>query len=232
MPAPSLQARDLIKSYGTRRVLDGVTLTASPGQRLGLVGENGVGKSTLLRLLAGVEQADTGEVSRPAEVGLLHQEPPFAGSDLVGAVVEAALARVRAAEQRLSGLAEALRRRPDDAALLSRYGDALADVEATEAWDADHRADRVLAGLGLARVDRQRPVATLSGGERSRLALATLLLRQPRALLLDEPTNHLDDEAIGFVEEHLRRLPGVAAGQGAAEPGGGSREPGVSAAVS
>ncbi len=209
MSAQSLRANDLIKSYGARRVLDGVSLTASPGQRLGLVGENGVGKSTLLRLLAGVEQPDAGEVTRPADIGLLHQEPPFAGADPVGAVVEAALAEVRGAERRLANLAESLRRRPDDAALLARYGDALAEVEATEAWDADHRAERVLGGLGLARIERSRPVVTLSGGERSRLALAALLLRQPRTLLLDEPTNHLDDEAIGFVEEHLRRLPGV-----------------------
>jgi macrolide transport system ATP-binding/permease protein len=209
LSAQSLLANDLIKSYGARRVLDGVSLTASPGQRLGLVGENGAGKSTLLRLLAGLEQPDAGEVTRPADIGLLHQEPPFAGADPVGAVVEAALAEVRGAERRLADLAEALRHRPDDAALLARYGDALAEVEATEAWDADHRAERVLDGLGLARIERSRPVVTLSGGERSRLALAALLLRQPRALLLDEPTNHLDDEAIGFVEEHLRRLPGV-----------------------
>jgi macrolide transport system ATP-binding/permease protein len=124
-------------------------------------------------------------------------------------VIEAALETVRATERRLDRLASALRSRPADAALLDRYGDALADVEACAAWDADRRADQVLAGLGLAAIGRQRPVATLSGGERSRLALAALLLRQPRALLLDEPTNHLDDEAIGYVEEHLRGLPGV-----------------------
>jgi macrolide transport system ATP-binding/permease protein len=209
MSAPFLVARDLVKSYGARRVLDGVSLTASPGQRLGLVGENGAGKSTLLRLLAGLEQPDAGELVRPAEVGLLHQELPFPGTAAVGAVVEAALADVRGAERRLAELAEALRRAPADTDLLARYGDALAQVEACEAWDADRRADRVLAGLGLAAIGRSRSVATLSGGERSRLALAALLLRQPRALLLDEPTNHLDDAAIAFVEDHLRRLPGL-----------------------
>jgi ATPase subunit of ABC transporter with duplicated ATPase domains len=166
MSAPSfLQARDLVKSYGDRRVLDGVSLTASPGQRLGLVGENGVGKSTLLRLLAGVEAADAGDVTRPADTGLLHQELPFPGSAVVGAVVESALAPVRAAERRLDDLADELRRRPDDASLLGRYGDALAQVEAYEAWDADRRADRVLAGLGLARIGRDRPVGA---GQRHR----------------------------------------------------------------
>jgi macrolide transport system ATP-binding/permease protein len=209
MSAPSLLAADLIKSYGARRVLDGVHLTASPGQRIGLVGENGVGKSTLLRLLAGVEAPDTGEVSRPADIGLLHQEPPFGLAVRVGSVVAGALTEVRAVLRRLDALARQLATAPGDAEVLARYGEALELAEAYEAWDADRRAERVLDGLGLAGVAPDRAVGTLSGGQRSRLALAALLLRQPRALLLDEPTNHLDDAAIAFVEEHLRRLPGV-----------------------
>jgi macrolide transport system ATP-binding/permease protein len=209
MSAPSLLAVDLIKSYGARRVLDGVSLTASPGQRIGLVGENGVGKSTLLRLLAGTETPDTGEVSRPSDIGLLHQEAPFGPGVRVRAVVAGALAEVRESLRRLDLLAGRLADAPGDAEVLLRYGEALELAEAYEAWDADRRAERVLDGLGLAGVAPDRAVGTLSGGQRSRLALAALLLRQPRALLLDEPTNHLDDAAIAFVEEHLRRLPGV-----------------------
>jgi macrolide transport system ATP-binding/permease protein len=99
--------------------------------------------------------------------------------------------------------------RPDDRAVLADYGDLLEWAQDHDLWDADRRADLMLAGFGLSNVDTDRPLSTLSGGQRSRLGLATLLIRQPRALLLDEPTNHLDDEAVGFLEGRLRGLPGV-----------------------
>lgn len=177
---PFLHARDLSKAYGDRRVLDGVSLVASPGDRIGLVGENGVGKSTLLRLLAGAEPADSGEILRPDDRGFLEQEIPIGTGLTVETYLDAALADVRRAELRLDELATALHRRPDDAELLAEYGAALDWAEAHEIWDADRRADRVLAGLGLGGVDRGRGMDTLSGGERSRLGLAALLLRQPR----------------------------------------------------
>ena len=214
-PAPLL-ARELIKMYGGRRVLDGVSLTASTGQRLGLVGENGVGKSTLLRLQAGVEDADGGEVDRPADTSFLAQEPaqqpagtPLAPADTVGGVLDAALAEVRAALRRLAELADALQRAPSDRAALAEYGEVLDWAERHRAWDADRRAELVLAGLGLGWLPHDRPLATLSGGQRCRLGLAALLVRRPAALLLDEPTNHLDDEAVEFLQSHLRELPGA-----------------------
>jgi macrolide transport system ATP-binding/permease protein len=204
-----LSARDLVKSYGSRRVLDGVTLTASPGQRIGVIGENGAGKSTLLRLLAGLSEPDGGEVSGPRDLGFLHQELPYPGGATVGEVVDDALADIRAAQRRLDELAAALQRRPDDERVLAGYGETLQWAADHDLWDADRRAGVVLAGLGLGAAGRDRPVGTLSGGERSRLGLAALLTRQPRALLLDEPTNHLDDEALAFVESHLAGLPGA-----------------------
>jgi len=204
-----LSAYDLVKVYGERRVLDGVSLTAAPGQRIGLIGENGVGKSTLLRLLAGVEEPDGGQVTRPADTGFLHQELPYPGHTTVGEVLDDALSDLRAAQARLDELAGALHQRPDDQNALAAYGELLQWATDHDLWDADRRADLVLAGLGLAAVGRDRRVGTLSGGERSRLGLAALLIRQPRALLLDEPTNHLDDDAIAFVEAHLARLPGT-----------------------
>jgi macrolide transport system ATP-binding/permease protein len=208
-----ISARDLTKVYGTRRVLDGVTLSASPGQRIGLIGENGVGKSTLLRLLAGHVEPDGGEVSRPADAGFLHQELPHPGHTTIGEVVDDALAEIRAAQRRLDALAADLQRHPDDAGALAAYGEVLQWAADHEAWDAPRRAELVLAGLGLAgpagAADQDRPIGTLSGGERSRLGLAALLIRQPRALLLDEPTNHLDDDAVGFVEAQLAGLPGA-----------------------
>ncbi|RCW45744.1 macrolide transport system ATP-binding/permease protein [Halopolyspora algeriensis] len=209
MSASALLARDLAKSYGHIRVFDGVSITAAPGRRIGLVGDNGVGKSTLLRLLAGVEDPDAGEITRPDDAGFLHQELPFDLAGTVGDVLEDALAPLRAAERELAETAEALTRRPDDADLLATYGRCLEWAQVHEVWDADHRAGRVLDGLGLEGVSRQRVLATLSGGQRSRLGLAALLLRQPGALLLDEPTNHLDDAAISFLQRHLCDLPGV-----------------------
>ena len=200
------RARDLVKIYDGRRVLDGVDLLASPGQRVGLVGENGAGKSTLLRLLAGVEQPDAGEVTRPSDIGFGDQELSFPGAATVRIMLDDALTDVRRALRRLEELAPRL---DGDESTLTEYGEVLDWAQAHGAWDADRRVAVVLAGLGLSAVDAARRLDTLSGGQRTRLALAALLIRRPAALLLDEPTNHLDDEAVGFVESHLRTLPGV-----------------------
>ncbi|WP_433557317.1 ABC-F family ATP-binding cassette domain-containing protein [Pseudonocardia xinjiangensis] len=208
MPA-ALIAHDLVKTYGDRTVLDGVSLTAAPGSRIGVIGENGAGKSTLLRLLAGVEEPDSGSVSRPPDVGYGHQELSYPAQARVADVLADALREARAAVHALTELASELARRPDDPDVLRRYGDRLEWCHDHDAWDADRRAELVLAGLGLARVDPGRRLDTLSGGQRARLGLAALLVRRPGALLLDEPTNHLDDDGAGFLAEHLRQLPGV-----------------------
>ncbi|EWM13536.1 ABC-F family ATP-binding cassette domain-containing protein [Kutzneria sp. 744] len=206
---PFLHAHDLVKTYGDRRVLDGVGLTASPGQRLGLVGDNGVGKSTLLRLLAGDEEPDAGTVSRPQDCGFLLQELPFGPDDTVRHVIDDALADIRAARRRLDELGARMTRDPEDDEVLAEYGDVLEWAQDHDLWDADRRAELVLAGLGLSEVDPSRRLARFSGGQRSRLGLAALLIRQPRAMLLDEPTNHLDDEAVTFLEQQLTKLPGT-----------------------
>jgi macrolide transport system ATP-binding/permease protein len=204
-----LSANDVIKSFGTHRVLDGVTLEVSPGHRLGLVGENGTGKSTLLRVLAGTIQPDGGTLTRTGDVGFLHQELPYPEHATVGWVVDDALAPIRSAQRRLDDLAGRLHHQPEDPTLLAAYGESLQWATDHDMWDADRRAGLVLAGVGLAGAPHDRTVGSLSGGERSRLGLAALLIRQPRALLLDEPTNHLDDDAIEFVEAHLAKLPGA-----------------------
>jgi macrolide transport system ATP-binding/permease protein len=204
-----LSAYDLVKSYGPHRVLDGLNIAAVAGQRVGLVGENGTGKSTLLRILAGIDEPDRGQVTRPADIGFLHQELPHPPHATIADLVDEALSDVRTATARLQTLAEQLRRRPADTAALADYGELLQWVDDYDAWDADRRADLVLAGLGLGAAGRDRRIGTLSGGERSRLGLAVLLIRQPRALLLDEPTNHLDDQALEFLQAHLTGLPGT-----------------------
>lgn len=209
MAEAALVAQDLVRGFGGRRVLDGVSLTAAPGRRIGLIGENGVGKSTLLRLLAGVDQPDGGVVQRPPDLGFLHQEMLFPESATVAGVLDDALADARTDLAELDRLGTLLASSPEDADLLAAYAERLELAQRHEAWDADRRADVVLGGLGLGDVTRDRSLGSLSGGERRRLALAALVVRRPTALLLDEPTNHLDDDAAAFLEEQLRGLPGT-----------------------
>ncbi|MFF1920936.1 ABC-F family ATP-binding cassette domain-containing protein [Streptomyces sp. NPDC058221] len=213
MPHPALTAHDLIRSLGDRRVLDGVSLTASPGHRIGLIGENGVGKTTLLRLLAGADEPDAGSVTRPPDLGFLQQETPFETTSTIAAVLDEALSEVREALadlDRLTGeLARAAEDEPGYPELLDAYGRRLEEAQHLEAWDADRRATLVLEGLGLGAFGHERTLGSLSGGQRGRLAIAALLIRRPSALLLDEPTNHLDDAAAAFVEEQVSDLPGA-----------------------
>ncbi|MFJ1512373.1 ABC-F family ATP-binding cassette domain-containing protein [Cellulosimicrobium funkei] len=212
-PTPVLRASDVRVSFAGRAVLRGVDLAVDPGHRTGLVGENGVGKSTLLRVLAGTLAPDDGTVSRPADLGFLHQEFPYPPTTTVRAVVDDALVRVRGIERELEEAALALAGDPGGEPVPGAeeaYARALARAELADVWDADARAARTLAGLGLD-VDgvAGREVGSLSGGQRTRLGLAALLVRQPGAMLLDEPTNHLDDAAAEFLAAALRALPGA-----------------------
>ncbi|WP_030340550.1 ABC-F family ATP-binding cassette domain-containing protein [Streptomyces sp. NRRL S-1022] len=213
MPRPALLAHDLVRVLGGRRVLDGVSLTASPGHRIGLIGENGVGKSTLLRVLAGVDTPDSGSVTRPGDLGFLHQEMPFDAGSTVAAVLDDALRESREDLAELERLGEELARVPEGdpghADLLDTYGRRLEQAQDRQAWDAGRRAALVLDGLGLGALGHDRTLGSLSGGQRGRLAVAALLVRRPSALLLDEPTNHLDDAAAGFLEEQVRGLAGT-----------------------
>lgn len=201
--SPSLLRADGIShAYGDRTVLTDLSLVVPAGQRLGLLGENGAGKSTLLRLLAGVEQPDRGAVDRPDRTALLAQEVAVDPSEPASAIIESAVAALRAIEAELQDAAVALG--GDDPAAEARYAAALEAAEAAELWTLDARRDELLDGLGVGHLPLDRPVGQLSGGQRSRFALAALLLARPDALLLDEPTNHLDDAAVAFLVSRLR----------------------------
>jgi macrolide transport system ATP-binding/permease protein len=200
-----LVARDVSKSYADTVVLDGVDLVATPGQPLGVVGENGVGKSTLLRLLAGVEDPDAGVVTHPDDLGYLAQNPSFGADATVADVLAEALAPLHNAVERLERLAAGV----DDPVVADEYAETLEWAQHHGAWDADRRAALAATRLGLDAIAPDRPARRLSGGQRSRLALAALLARLPECVILDEPTNHLDDAAMDFVETLLRELPGV-----------------------
>ena len=212
----TLLLRDLTVSLGGRVVLDGVDLSARPGERVGLVGENGSGKSTLLRAAAGHLSPDGGETQVPPDLGYLPQDGGLDPQFTVAEVLHRALAPLHEAVSRLEDLAAALAEhdgkahdRPAQDRLAADYDAALAWAQAHDAWDADRRSQVAARRLGLHGLRPGQLVAELSGGERSRLALAALLTRRPACLLLDEPTNHLDDEALDFLESALVALPGV-----------------------
>ncbi|MFI6503579.1 ABC-F family ATP-binding cassette domain-containing protein [Nonomuraea typhae] len=191
---------------GGRQVLDGVNVTVSPGDRLGVVGENGRGKTTLLQVLAGALVPDSGEVTRVGTAGVADQEMPVGAERTVGDLIDVELAAVRrvlaAFEEATTALAEGRPGAEDD------YARALADAESLDAWEADRRVDVSLAALGAVD-DRTRPLAGLSVGQRYRIRLACLLGAGHDLLLLDEPTNHLDAAGLAYLTARLREHPGV-----------------------
>ncbi|RUQ87916.1 ABC-F family ATP-binding cassette domain-containing protein [Labedella gwakjiensis] len=189
------------RRFGDRRVLTDVSFVVPPGSRTGLIGENGAGKSTLLRIVAGVDDPDGGTIASPRRIGMLWQEVPRSASTTVGGLLDAATDEVRALERDLSDAADALA--DGDPSAAERYAAALDAAERADVWSLAARLDVVLDALGVADVDRSRLVSDVSGGQRSRLALAGLLLSRPDALLLDEPTNHLDDVAVAFLRDEL-----------------------------
>ena len=197
-----IRVESVARSYGERRVFSDISLVAGRADRLGLIGENGAGKSTLLRIIAGVEQPDAGTVARPRRTGLLWQEVQFDASATLGELIEASIADVRAIERELEDAASALVTEPG-ARSDARYAAALEAAERADVWSVDARRDELLAGLGVGVIPLDRPLHSVSGGQRSRFALAALLLSRPDALLLDEPTNHLDDAACAFLRDQL-----------------------------
>ena len=182
------------------------------GQRVGLVGPNGVGKTTLMRILAGLDRPDTGEVRRHAgaRVSLLRQQPEFAPGRTLFDEARTALQELVAAHDDLVQTAEALATATDDAkkkSLAERYERLNELLRFHDAYNVDHHVESVLDGLGFRKEDFDRTVDTFSGGQQSRLMLAKLLLAAPDVMLLDEPSNHLDIGATRWLEDYLVKQP-------------------------
>ena len=201
----------LSKSFNFQQVFSNVSFSLSPGERVGLIGPNGCGKTTLMRILSGEEQPDSGHVSRDAGLRIGYLPQGFELDDnltelALGDFIGQATGSPQALETELSAAAAGLVTAPFDTILHARYDELLQRIEVNETG----RAAAILAGLGLDQIDPVLPCCYLSGGQKTRLSLALILLKDPQLLLLDEPTNHLDIEMLEWLEAWLSAFPGAA----------------------
>ena len=202
--------RNVRKAHGDKVVLDNVTLSFLHGAKIGVVGPNGTGKSTLLKIMAGLEHASNGDamIDPDATVGMLQQEPPLSEGRTVLENVEEAVGEIHAKLARYNQISEELADPDADYdKLLAEMGELQTDLDHANAWDLDSRLDQAMDALRCP--PPEVLVDNLSGGERRRVALCKLLLQQPSLLLLDEPTNHLDAESVQWLESHLASYPGA-----------------------
>jgi ATP-binding cassette subfamily F protein 3 len=202
-----LSTQHLSKSFGPRTVLQEINFNLGPGERVGLIGPNGCGKSTLLKILAGIEQPDHGQIkiTRPdVHIGYLAQGFDFPTSQTMAEVLSMP---VRDGGTDLERLAIALGNHPEDKDLRAEY-DALIGRLLGNSFLPPQ--EPILAALGLSEIPPEQPVGRLSGGQKTRLALARVLIESPNLLLLDEPTNHLDIQMLEWLEAWLERFPGAA----------------------
>ncbi len=202
--------RNVRKAHGDKVVLDNVTLSFLHGAKIGVVGPNGTGKSSLLTIMAGLDQPNNGEAIRDPEAtaGILLQEPPLTEGKTVLDNVEEAVGEIKTKLDRFNQISEELADpEADYDALLAEMGELQTVLDHASAWDLDSRLDQAMDALRCP--PPEALVDTLSGGERRRVALCKLLLQQPDLLLLDEPTNHLDAESVQWLEQHLAKYPGA-----------------------
>lgn len=207
-----LSCSDLSRGFDAGPLFKGVGFELRAGERVGLVGPNGIGKTTLLKILAGLDQPDEGDVRlhAGARCKLLQQQPQFAAGQTLFGEAKSALDELVAAHDDMVQTAEALAHVTDESErkrLLARFDRLNELLHHHDAYNVDHHIEQVLDGLGFPSIDYHRSVETFSGGQQSRLMLAKLLLAAPDVLLLDEPSNHLDIDTTRWLEEYLAKQP-------------------------
>ncbi len=198
------------KAHGDKVILDDVTLSFYPGAKIGVVGPNGMGKSTLLKIMAGLEEVSNGDarLTPGYTVGILQQEPPLDDDATVIENVRQAFGDILAKVDRFNKIGEEMCDPDADMdALMAEMGKLQDEIDAADGWDIDSKLSVAMDALQLP--DSDTPVNVLSGGERRRVALCKLLLEAPDLLLLDEPTNHLDAESVLWLEHFLHTYPGA-----------------------
>ena len=206
-----ISVTNLVKEFEVgSKILDGLTFQVDSGERVGLLGPNGCGKTTLLRILTGVMDYDEGEVviAPGKRVGLISQIPVYPAGYTVEDVLDDAFAPLHKMEREMTQLAETMGRGEDEAAM-ARYDKLTAAFQAGGGYEMDTNKNKVCNGLSISAQMRQRPFDKLSGGEKTRVNLGRLILEDTDILLLDEPTNHLDLRATEWLEEYLEKFKGT-----------------------
>ncbi|OJU76089.1 MAG: ABC transporter ATP-binding protein [Bacteroidetes bacterium 47-18] len=207
-----LQLNNVSFSFGARQMLNEVNLQIGENERIGLVGPNGAGKSTLLRLIMGEYSVESGNIQKANDVsiGFFNQDLlSFATDNSILSVVMTAYEKAMEWQATIDTLTAELEGRPEDAALLDAYANALHEFEMAGGYEMEYKAAEILEGLGFSTTSLQQSYNTFSGGWRMRVLLAKMMLQQPDILMLDEPTNHLDLPSIEWLERYLQSYPGT-----------------------
>jgi len=207
---PVLTAHAVSKAYGLRPLFDQATFTIRRGEKVALLGPNGTGKSTLLRVLAGLEPLDTGTIDRRRDAVILYlpQEPELDPERTPREIAREGLTQWHAAKSMYDAVSDRIGAGEMTDELMAEQAKLAEDVERLGGWSRDHEVDEILLHLGV--TDVERAVGTMSGGEKRRVALARILVAKPDLAIFDEPTNHLDADTIAWLEDYLvREFPGA-----------------------